>query len=60
MNITSRNKVYYVTKGYSINSVNEVIEIMSCDLPRRSNALNEVQCDYCLSTKSIKYCEYQI
>lgn len=60
MNITNRNKAYYINKGYRIDKINQVIEIQVTDLPKRSNAIVNVQCDYCFQIKKVKYSRFQI
>ncbi len=51
--IKVRNSTYYKNKGYDVSD--EYLDISIKDLPKGSNVLIEVKCDYCQSIKNINY-----
>lgn len=67
--ITMKNKDYYINKGYEINTYydkdhhervknNTYIDVSIKDLPLNSNAIVEIQCDYCKEVILKKYRDY--
>ena len=56
INITNKNKKYYINKGYNI--VNKSLLINIDDLPKNSIVKINVKCENCKSIKNIQYRNY--
>jgi hypothetical protein len=57
VNITHRNKNFYINKKYTV-IVGELLEVITNDLPDKSGQKLNVQCDYCPEIYTIRYCDY--
>ena len=52
------NKKHYIEKGYKFTHIKDKLEVKTTDLPKSSQALVKVQCDYCFKIKTIAYGYY--
>ena len=57
INITGRNRTYYINKGYNA-TLNEMLLIYVKDLPPSSNVIIDVKCDVCGNEKKLIYQKY--
>lgn len=58
MRWNSRNKKYYINKGYEFSRMNEYFNVKVEDLPKGSNIKIEVECDYCKEINLISWYSY--
>ncbi len=57
INITNKNKGYYISKGYSICGYGKYT-VNVIDIPTHSHVIITVSCSVCGVIKQIKYCDY--
>lgn len=60
--VTPRNKKWYVDKGYTVNKIDEKIEINTVDMSHYSKEKIKFECDYCHKIKeeeSFKYFKHK-
>lgn len=59
VNITGRNKRFYLEKGYIESNVGNKIQVKLEDLPESCGSKLHVICDYCDDEYIIRFCDYK-
>lgn len=54
----SRNKIYYMERGYKFTKMGDEFDVKVEDLPLESHTYVKVQCDFCGNVINVKYQNY--